>query len=360
MENEIKEFLNNIDYNQLFSILLPITVVCYGYYINKETKLNRNKSLDFKYVKEDIYSIFKKNNSDKNKKRFKEEYENTINNFYETIQKKAPYIDLSIFEYNLSTLKIGESNFKLYNFITGANADGTYNALFNKIKVGNKDGANSFNHELFHMASTIKKGNLQFCGFRQLILNLKTLYCSNIGTGLTEGYTELLAERYFGEGNSYYEEKYYASLLENIVGKEKMEQLYFKADLNGLIEELEKYETRDNILNFVENLDYLNKNIENSYKNDSIFDACQEKADECSGFIVSCLFKRLNYQYINGLISQSEYENVIKSVTSSADDLFVNITSEKITLEKMINIFNKLPDNYRIDIKSDKGEKCSR
>ena len=38
MENEIKEFLNNIDYNQLFSILLPITVVCYGYYINKERK----------------------------------------------------------------------------------------------------------------------------------------------------------------------------------------------------------------------------------------------------------------------------------------------------------------------------------
>ncbi|MGN0974286.1 MAG: hypothetical protein ACI4OT_06035 [Bacilli bacterium] len=360
MENEIKEFLNNIDYNQLFSILLPMTVVCYVHYMSTETKLNRNKSLDFKYVKEDIYSIFKKNNSQKNKKRFKEEYVNTINNFYETIQKKAPYVDLSICKHNLTTLKIGERNIKLYNFITRDNVDGLYNSLFNKINVDNKDESNSLNHELLHMATTIKKGTLSFTGFKQVILNLNPLYSSIIGTGLNEGYTEVLAERYFGEGNSYYAEKYYASLLENIVGKEKMEQLYFKADLNGLIEELEKYETRDNILNFVENLDYLNKNIEKSYKNNNIFDTCQQKADECSGFIVSCLFKRLDYQYTNGLISQSEYENIIKSVTSSTDDLFGTITSEKITLEKMINIFNKLPDNCRIDIKSDESKKCSR
>ena len=83
------------------------------------------------------------------------------------------------------------------------------------------------------MASTIFQDGIIYSGLSE----------QNIGIGLNEGYTELLAKRYFDKSNNngYIFETQIAKLLELIIGQEKMESYYFNANLYGLIEELRKY-----------------------------------------------------------------------------------------------------------------------
>ena len=83
----------------------------------------------------------------------------------------------------------------------------------------------------------------------------------DIGTGLNEGYTQVLNERYFYSKGTYIGcyslFVRFASYLEVLVGQEKMESLYFKADLEGLIQELEKYASRDEVLRLIKDIDYI-------------------------------------------------------------------------------------------------------
>lgn len=95
-----------------------------------------------------------------------------------------------------------------------------------------------------------------------------------IGEGINQGYTSLLTERYFGNGenisNFHQYEKSVAEKLEIIIGQEKMENLYFTANLYGLIGELAKYEREEEILNFIQKVDFINEYL-NSKKLISAF-----------------------------------------------------------------------------------------
>jgi len=48
------------------------------------------------------------------------------------------------------------------------------------------------------------------------------------------------------------------SLVEDIIGREKMEKLYFQGNLYGLVEELKKYSSEKEIRLFIRNVDFYN------------------------------------------------------------------------------------------------------
>ena len=111
-------------------------------------------------------------------------------------------------------------------------------------------------HELLHMASTIlRKDGYLITGFHhQTSPELDeegNLTSSSIGQFINEGYTEVLARRYFGDliktTPGYGLPVVIAERLEVIVGKEKMESLYLRGDLKGLINELLKYMPQENV-----------------------------------------------------------------------------------------------------------------
>lgn len=132
---------------------------------------------------------------------------------------------------------------------------GRYDAKLNKIKIDKEKLHKSNNifseykrsvlsHELIHMATTYKKGIITMVGFDQEIASKYRK-----GTGLNEGYTELINQRYFstttpvknGTRISYPNEQWIAYGIEMLVGKEKMEELFFNGDLDGLLTEMSKY-----------------------------------------------------------------------------------------------------------------------
>lgn len=85
---------------------------------------------------------------------------------------------------------------------------------------------------------------------------------NDYGRFLDEGYTEYLNSKYFKSTECYKINKIFLKTLSIIIGEELMEQMYFNADLKGLINELMKYNnSREDVIKFIINTDIIHKNI---------------------------------------------------------------------------------------------------
>ncbi len=183
-----------------------------------------------------------------------------ILNFKKKLAQNLNSKDLNLLYNNLKTIKTKDKLFFLKHFLF-LFVGGNYNPKNSKINIWHFVKNDVINHELLHMASSIYDDNnkIGFCGFCQF--NYKTKSC--IGRALNEGYTEVLHNRYFKNSNitshSYKVCEFFASMLEIIIGKEKMQSAYFNANLNELIIELEKYDSLENIIKFIKSLDFFLK-----------------------------------------------------------------------------------------------------
>lgn len=184
-------------------------------------------------------------------------YGDIIIKFSERITKEIPKKNLINFYNNLDSLKTDEKNFKKKKFSKSVTA-GTYNPKKNEIDISKSKREHTIFHELFHMASSTYKNKIRYSGFSQTKF-LPVPF--SIGNGLTEGYTEVITQRYFGpnycQSDAYEYETFIAGRVEDIVGQEKMEELYLNADLLGLINELKKYNNEKKIMKFISSTDFL-------------------------------------------------------------------------------------------------------
>lgn len=123
---------------------------------------------------------------------------------------------------------------------------------------------NSFMHELLHMSSSKMKG---LSGFHQTYISPDGKV-RTIGKMINEGYTDLLNQDYFSNNLStgYFDEMKVARSIENVIGKDKMQEFYFNADLAGLINEIAIYSSEDMALDIIVRLDLAADNIKNRDK----------------------------------------------------------------------------------------------
>ena len=132
---------------------------------------------------------------------------------------------------------------------------GSYRVDKNRMKLVDEADENTIFHELFHLASSYydSKSKTQYCGFNQT----NTIKFYDIGIGINEGYTQLLANRYSKEQYySYPEETRITRIIENVVGEENMQKYYFMANLKGLIDELAKYKSKEEVMKFIQMVDF--------------------------------------------------------------------------------------------------------
>ncbi len=151
---------------------------------------------------------------------------------------------------NIKTAKISKQN-----PLTALYYSGLYNSKTNEIKYLTEK---SVGHELLHLASSYydQKAKTSYIGFKQA---KDSVY---IGQGLNEGYTELLASRIYNEKNkitAYHKEAKIAKLFEYFFDDPKeMENYYFNHDLPGFIHHMEKYTSRQNVINTLLDIDEIN------------------------------------------------------------------------------------------------------
>ena len=161
--------------------------------------------------------------------------------FKDVMQRNFSEEELNLFNQNIKSLKIFKLNF-IEEFIF--RYDAMYDSMLNKIVLG-KDFTDIF-HELFHLSSTDFSREEMCCGF---VFNAD-------GVALNEGYTEILSKRYFNSiGEGYKKQIKYAQIIEDIVSKDVMEHLYLTADFQGLVDELRKYASYKEVIDFIINMD---------------------------------------------------------------------------------------------------------
>lgn len=189
------------------------------------------------------------------------QYNEVVYEFYEALEDNFSSCDLTAFYRNMKDLTITKKTRTLpellEGLIKGVISTAEYYESVNTIYlIDDKSSSikSIITHELLHMATTKRSENVVFCGFYQYYKNKAT----GIGYALNEGYTEYLNRKYFHNDDldeAYTNEQVIAQGIENIIGSKKMEQLYFAADLRGLIDELAKYTTIDNAMNLIRTFD---------------------------------------------------------------------------------------------------------
>lgn len=189
------------------------------------------------------------------------EYNQTIKEFYERLDDNFASYDLASFYQNLKTFRVHEkSSFSklLEHVIKKEQSDTRYDTVENSIYIEDKNLKGKITHQLLRMATTRQNESVIFCGFSQFYKERNM----GIGDALNTGYTEYLNKKYFQADeldNSYLNEQVIAQGIEKIVGKNKMESLYFKSDLKGLVDELAKYTSIDNIMTLLRSFDSIHK-----------------------------------------------------------------------------------------------------
>lgn len=239
------------------------------------------------------------------------EYDETILYFTKILEEKFSHCDLSAYYANIRRLQIvskqlSEKDKQLFPNMPSAIKN-------NRIKVytnqEDKSPKITRTHELLHLASRRNGLFKTFSGFCRLIAGIE------IGRGINEGYTDLLNGRYFHPDklvNNRHALQLIAYGIETIVGVKKMQQLYFTNDLEGLVREMTRYTSRENVITMLLEADQIESP-----------GMTQEKKDELSKRIriklANITVKKLQQQLQNGEINETSYREQVY-----AQELYVN------------------------------------
>ena len=150
----------------------------------------------------------------------------------------------------------------------------------------------SLNHELLHLLSSYydEEKDILYSGFEQ------TSKSGNMGEAFNEGYTEYQnGEIFYVNVNDtiYVYEIIIIKLLEQVIGKSRMKDLYFHGDLYNFINELAKYTNISNIKKMIYKSDYILRYRRCYFKNHKV----KEYLLEMNAFILEIYTNYLLYLY---------------------------------------------------------------
>lgn len=254
-------------------------------------------------------------------------YSEILKKFVEIFSKSFTEKQLNIMLNRLNTLKISKVTYKnayLYCFSLGY-YDSNENEIvieYYKDRRTSKDSVEeTLIHELVHMASTRKTKDGNITGFEIPYY---------IGINLNEGYTEYITEKYFTKGNDYVKSKsinlFLAKGIENIIGQERMQELFFDANLKGLIDEIAQYDSRDNIIRLLFLMDRSSRVMRGSR---DLYNIVEE--------IAKINAKKLEKEFNLGLLTYEEYQ--IQYAIKVEEYLKGNMWSEETKVHKDDNSF---------------------
>lgn len=253
-----------------------------------------------------------------------------LNRFLDTMNKNFDREDLKNLYDNIIWVLL-KKKFRFKNH-------GDYDLIDNVIK-GNEEDV--ITYELLHLSSNPYDETSDYCGFSYTIDNYL------IGIGLDEGYTELLNRRYFNSETktSYENQIITCEYLEKIVGQKNMEKMYLNANLHGLIKELKKYYSLQEIERFIIAVDFTEQY---DYKKLSIYenDALCEQFETIISFLFKGYCKLLKNKNIEkeclGLYINSYINEITKKYNIEVEDSFIEelqlIVSKELNESVKINI----------------------
>ena len=185
-----------------------------------------------------------------------------LNNFFKILLQNTDEKNLRHFSNNIQTLKIYRKPTNILTMLvqnknTAAEYIQSKNCIIMYI---NSD--NALYHELLHMSSSSEKRASP--GFHRILhsrnINIYPgldITYNEIGRGINEGYTELLNNRLFkNRSTSYIRLQKIAHLIELFFqDKKEMENYYYNDNIEGIIYELNKYMSLEEIIELLIDID---------------------------------------------------------------------------------------------------------
>lgn len=201
--------------------------------------------------------------------------------FLKRMTQEFPNVDYTNLYNNINELKVKDKLVGLKFKDVGGYYDPLNNKLVYNIKVRDSLRRIVIYHELLHVASTYKKDKTFYSGFSQI------KDTTTVGIGINEGYTQLLTDKLIKTISllqPYETESRIAGEIERIVGQDKMQELYFRADLPGLIAELSKYATRNEVIKFINEVDFAHNYKYKKFRKEDVH-MIKEVFDDINNFL---------------------------------------------------------------------------
>ena len=262
-------------------------------------------------------------------------YKNRLENIYQTIKNDVSKDNITLLYSNIPNTEVRKNYIKGLIFsITSNNVLAEHDMEKNRIYLyTSRFSGGSLTHEVLHSLSSYhnKEKNIYYSGFSQKADNCL------VGEAINEGYTEYQnIEIFRADCNEtlYIYEIIIIKLLEKIIGKKYMRDMYFHADLYNLVRTLNNFTNINNIKNFLYRTDYILSYRKSIFKN--------EKANEAflriNHFLVDVYSNYLLYLYNNGEINIYEldylYTHFINELKQILD---INLPINKDLLRRNIN-----------------------
>ena len=266
-----------------------------------------------------------------------------IDVFIKTLENNFLKENLILMYNNLSTLKIQNKNiirrvvlgifkdnittgeYYLYENIISLLPIVKNDILIKYIGMSLDEYVENLYHELLHMSSTIidKKKQISYSGF---------YHNKEIGIALDDAYTEIILSRLFNINEKYLSYEYEISItriIEEIVTKERMTNLYFTANLYDLVKTLEEYNSRENIINFILELDKIYILEDYSKKNKSEIIRCHHKI---VNFIIDTYFNKLKQDILSNNLTKEEYIEIVNKYLIIINNQYIILDLENMVL----------------------------
>lgn len=231
----------------------------------------------------------------------------------------CPYFSKNKLLNDLQNTTINGINPILY-FFKHQKIGGNFNYTKNRIEYANilKLKEIIINHELLHLSTFFRSDKVIFAGLRQIRDN------KIIGIGIDEAINMHLLKKYFNQSNenAYGVETILFDRFTKIISLEILEKYYFEMNLLGLINCLENYDDKLNIIKFIHSFDFV----------------CQHSVD-------AAMFKEKQFNEIILFISQC----LIKwNTTASYQKTIDNQKDKDEYLNQIIEYIESLNFNYEI------------
>ena len=305
-----------------------------------------------------------------------------IETFIKVLEKNIPKEKLNLMYNNLSTLTIQNKNiiprmiaslyqsyittgeYYLYENIISLLPITKQDLITKCIGISLEEYIENLYHELLHMSSTIidKENNIAYSGFYQISkTNINQNTNSNklihkqtkpneIGVAIDDAYTEILLYRLFKTKKRFMSYKYeiqLISIIEEILTKEKMTNLYFNASLYDLVKSLESYSTTENIIEFITNLDtiYNLTDYYNKYKSDIII-----YHHKILNFITDIYFNKLKQDITLNNITLKTYNHKIRKYLHIIHNSYKYLELDKLKYNEYKKLLIKIKELNKINL----------
>lgn len=274
----------------------------------------------------------KKNNKLFNESKIKRVFENRL---------KKNEVSTNLFEKNCETANV--LNCKEFKYGESA----MYDLYNNNIILHDSDYINYIWHELLHMSSTARCGEVIYSGVSAVDMS-----GYKVGYGLNEGLTVFIdlmlfkgiTKEHDSKSDAYKIEKNLCGMLYDILGKHLLD-FYFLADFYGLYNLLVSFNGEKRTNKFYNAFDTI---CYECYYSDNSEDVQIKKVvlayKYAYFYLVEFLINKIRFNYENGVIDKETYKDILNKCDGYFNDVFLiskNGEKSEISKEKIRELIKK-------------------